>query len=91
MSIIHQFRRGRRGEAGQTLVLYAVMALVLFLVVAMCVDGGMIYLTKAELDKAVDAAVLSKTEHVGRRGQKLHECSRRALRTAKERMAARGC
>ena len=59
MSIVHQFRRGRRGEAGQTLVLYVIMALALVLVVAMCVDGGTIYLTKAELDKAADAAVLT--------------------------------
>ena len=64
MNIIHQFRRGRPGEAGQTVVLYAIMALVLFLVVAMCVDGGSIYLTRAELDKAVDSAALTAVRNL---------------------------
>ena len=64
MSIVHQFRRGRRGEAGQSLVFYAIMALVLFLVVALSVDGGVIYLTRAELDKAVDAAVLTAVRNL---------------------------
>ena len=39
-------------------------ALALVLVVAMCVDGGTIYLTKAELDKAADAAVLTAVRNL---------------------------
>lgn len=48
-------------------------------------------LARRDLWAAVDQAVVGKTQHVARRGQGLHECSRRALHTAKERMAVRGC
>ena len=64
MSIVNQLCRGRRGEAGQTLVLYAIMALTLVLAVGLCVDGAVVYLTKAELDKAVDAAALTAVRNL---------------------------
>lgn len=48
-------------------------------------------LARRDLWAAVDQAVVGKTQHVARRGQGLHEYSRRALYAAKERMAARGC
>ena len=64
MNIVHQFRRERHGEAGQTLVLFAIMALVLFLVMGLCVDAGTIYMTKAELDKSVDAAALTAVRNL---------------------------
>ncbi|MFA5193808.1 MAG: TadE/TadG family type IV pilus assembly protein [Verrucomicrobiia bacterium] len=58
MNIVRHLIRKRRGKAGQTLVMYAIMTIVLFLVVGMCIDGAAIYLSKAALDKAVDAAAL---------------------------------
>lgn len=64
MSRIHQLGWKRRGRAGQTLVMYAIMAIVLFIVVGMCIDGATIYLSKAALDKAVDAAALTAVRNL---------------------------
>ncbi len=59
MNKLHQLRWECRKKAGQNLVFFAIMLLALILVVGLCVDAGTIYLTKAELDKAVDAASLT--------------------------------
>jgi Flp pilus assembly protein TadG len=59
MNTFYQLRRGCRKKAGQTLALFAIMCLSLLIVVGLCVDAGTVYLAKAELDKAVDAASLT--------------------------------
>ena len=59
MNKLHQLRRECRKKAGQNLIFFAIMFLTLLLVVGLCVDAGTVYLTKAELDKAVDAASLT--------------------------------
>jgi len=59
MNIFHHLSRKLRKKSGQTLIFFAIMVLMLFLVVGMSIDAGSIYLTKASLDKAVDAAALT--------------------------------
>jgi Flp pilus assembly protein TadG len=59
MNMLYCFGNQQRRKSGQTLVFFAIMSLMLFLVVGLCVDAGSIYLTKASLDKAVDAASLT--------------------------------
>ena len=59
MNQLHQLRGRCRKKAGQTLAFFAIMLLALLLVVGLCVDAGTFYLTKAALDKAVDAASLT--------------------------------
>lgn len=58
MNTAHHLSQGRREKAGQTIVFFAIMLSMLIVVVGMTVDAGAIYLTKASLDKAVDAASL---------------------------------
>ncbi len=48
-----------RGEEGQVLIVLAIGGLVLILFMGLAVDGGMAYITKAKLSKAVDAACLT--------------------------------
>jgi Flp pilus assembly protein TadG len=48
-----------KGEEGQILIVMAVSGLVLILFMGLAVDGGMAYITKAKLSKAVDAACLT--------------------------------
>ncbi|MBI5817649.1 MAG: VWA domain-containing protein [Verrucomicrobia bacterium] len=64
MNIVRHLIGKRRGKAGQTLVMYAILAIVLFLVIGMCIDGATIYLSKAALDKAVDAAALTAVRNL---------------------------
>jgi Flp pilus assembly protein TadG len=58
MNLIYHFSRRLRKKSGQTLIFFAIMVLALMLVVGLCIDAGSFYLTKASLDKAVDAAAL---------------------------------
>ena len=48
-----------KGEEGQILIVLAIGGLVLILFMGLAVDGGMAYITKAKLSKAVDAACLT--------------------------------
>ena len=52
-------RSGRHASAGQTLLIFALVAVVLFGIVGLAVDAGMSYLTAAGADRAASAAVLS--------------------------------
>ncbi|MFA6562337.1 MAG: VWA domain-containing protein [Verrucomicrobiia bacterium] len=56
--------RGHRKETGQTLIFFAIMMLMLILVVGMTVDAATIYLSKASMDKAVDAAGLTAVRNL---------------------------
>ncbi len=56
-----KFFRGRKtgsGESGQILPMFAVFLVVMILFVALAVDLGYAYVTKANLSKAIDAAAL---------------------------------
>ncbi|MCX6898690.1 MAG: VWA domain-containing protein [Verrucomicrobia bacterium] len=79
MSIVHHLGLKRRGEAGQTLVVYAIMSLVLVLVVGLCMDGATIYLSKAALDKAVDAAALTAVRNLFQGDERASEVAQAAL------------
>ncbi|MCX6907068.1 MAG: pilus assembly protein TadG-related protein, partial [Verrucomicrobia bacterium] len=59
MNIVHHLSGKLWKKSGQTLIFFAIMVLALFVVVGLCVDAGSVYLTKASLDKAVDAASLT--------------------------------
>lgn len=50
---------GRRGERGATLVIVALMVFMLFGMAALSIDYGMVKATKAEAQRAVDAAALA--------------------------------
>jgi len=49
----------RRNEDGQIIVMVALVAVVLTATVGIAIDVGRLYVTKAELSRAVDAAALS--------------------------------
>ena len=51
--------RVTKDERGQVLVILALLLPVLILFVGLAIDGGMAYITKAKLSKAVDAACLT--------------------------------
>lgn len=56
-----KFFRGRKigsGESGQILPMFAVFLIVMILFVALAIDLGYAYVSKANLSKAVDAAAL---------------------------------
>ncbi|MFA6562336.1 MAG: pilus assembly protein [Verrucomicrobiia bacterium] len=79
MSIVHHLSRKRREKAGQTLVVYAIMSLVLIFAVGLCVDGATIYLCKAALDKAVDAASLTAVRNLFQGDEQASEVAQTAL------------
>ncbi|NPV84809.1 MAG: VWA domain-containing protein [Anaerolineae bacterium] len=52
-------KKGRRSEKGQVLVIFAVVALVLLFFTGLALDAGSVYVTHAQLKRAVDAAAVS--------------------------------
>ena len=57
-SIPEQVKR-RRGERGNVMIMTAILAVGLVLAVGLCIDGARIYMTRAELQNAADAAALA--------------------------------
>lgn len=53
-----QFER-RKGEHGNVMIMTAILAIGLVLAVGLCIDGARIYMTRAELQNAADAAALA--------------------------------
>lgn len=53
-----QFKR-RKGEHGNVMIMTAILAVGLVLAVGLCIDGARIYMTRAELQNAADAAALA--------------------------------
>jgi putative Flp pilus-assembly TadE/G-like protein len=49
----------RRGERGNVMIMTAILAVGLVLAVGLCIDGARIYMTRAELQNAADAAALA--------------------------------
>jgi Flp pilus assembly protein TadG len=58
-------RKFRSGERGQVLILFALSLVILLLFVGLAIDFGLAYVTKADLGKAVDAAVLTGAKNTG--------------------------
>jgi Flp pilus assembly protein TadG len=58
-------RKFRSGERGQVLILFALSLVILLLFVGLAIDFGLAYVTKANLGKAVDAAVLTAAKNTG--------------------------
>jgi Flp pilus assembly protein TadG len=52
-------QRERSGERGSIMIMTAIFALLLLLMVGLCLDVSRIYLVRAELQKAADAAALN--------------------------------
>lgn len=59
------FRMNRRQESGQTIVLMALALVGLLVSTGLAVDGAMLMVRKAQLDRAVDAAALAGVVKVG--------------------------
>jgi Flp pilus assembly protein TadG len=53
-----QFPQGGRRKSGQILVLFALLLPVLFLMLGLCIDMGILYLKKAQMSKAADSVAL---------------------------------
>jgi len=49
----------RKGERGNVMIMTAILAVGLVLAVGLCIDGARIYMTRAELQNAADAAALA--------------------------------
>ena len=49
----------RKGERGNVMIMTAIFAVGLVLAVGLCIDGARIYMTRAELQNAADAAALA--------------------------------
>ncbi len=56
-------QNSRKAERGQVLILCALFMIVLMLFVGLAIDFGMAYVTKAQLGKAADAAVLTASRY----------------------------
>ncbi len=54
-----KFTRLRRSEDGQSLLMFVLFIIVLFVFIGLGVDMGFAYITRARLSKAVDAACLT--------------------------------
>lgn len=59
MTLTPEQIRRRRGERGNVMIMTAILAVGLVLAVGLCIDGARIYMTRAELQNAADAAALS--------------------------------
>src|SRR5260370_15222985 len=60
MSAMNEQRDGlRSGERGSIMIMTAIFALLLLLMVGLCIDISRIYVVRAELQNAADAAALT--------------------------------
>lgn len=72
-------RRWFAEEAGNSLILTAFALLVLLSMAGLAIDGGMLYMTKAELQKTANAAVLSGAQELTNSEAKVAEVSRKIV------------
>lgn len=56
--------RARSGRSGQVLVLFALFLFILLVFMGLAIDGGFMYVTRANLSKAVDAATLAAIKNL---------------------------
>src|SRR5262245_61965295 len=54
-----QLKRQRSNERGSIILMTAIFMLILFLMLGLCIDVSRIYMIRAELQNAADAAALS--------------------------------
>src|SRR5262249_14693771 len=54
-----QQQSDRKGESGNVMIMTAILAVGLVLAVGLCIDGARVYMTRAELQNAADAAALA--------------------------------
>jgi Flp pilus assembly protein TadG len=66
LSLQNSVNHRESGERGQTLVLFLLMMVILFVFVGMGIDLGFAYITKAQLSKAVDSAALSGMRNIAK-------------------------
>src|SRR6266404_1200682 len=65
MASMNEQRDGMKsGESGSIIIMTAIFALLLLLMVGLCLDVSRIYLTRAELQNAADAAALTATREL---------------------------
>ena len=69
-------RRWFAEESGNTLILAAFSLLVLLTIAGLAIDGGMVYMTKSELQKTANAAVLSGAQELTNSEAKVEEVAR---------------
>lgn len=56
--------RARSGRSGQVLVLFALFLFILLVFMGLAIDGGFMFVTRANLSKAVDAATLAAIKNL---------------------------
>jgi hypothetical protein len=83
-----RFFRGRSSTSGAVLVLSVIAFLVLLLVAALVIDGGLIYGRRAEVAKAVDAAAIAGVDNFAQ-GEGVAEQLARDLFSANYRITSR--
>ena len=59
MSSVNEQQDRRRGERGSIIIMTAIFMLLLFLMLGLCIDVSRIYMVRAELQNAADAAALT--------------------------------
>ncbi|HET7738411.1 MAG TPA: pilus assembly protein TadG-related protein [Tepidiformaceae bacterium] len=64
MAFLKRFRRGSRGEQGQSLVLFALGSVVFIALVGMSVDVGRLVFARTDLQKAADAAAFAGAQEL---------------------------
>jgi hypothetical protein len=66
-------------ESGNTLILAAISLMVLLTIAGLAIDGGMLYMTKSELQKTANAAVLSGAQELTNNEVKVEEITRNVV------------
>ena len=66
-------------ESGNTIILAAFSLLVLLTIAGLAIDGGMLYMTKSELQKTANAAVLSGAQELTNNEAKVDEITRKTV------------
>jgi hypothetical protein len=69
-------RRWLAEESGNTIILAALSMFVILGIAGLAIDGGMVYMTKAELQKTANAAVLSGAQELTNSEAKVDEVAR---------------
>jgi hypothetical protein len=69
-------RRWFAEESGNTIILAALSLFVLLSIAGLAIDGGMLYMTKAELQKTANAAVLSGAQELTNNEGKVEDVTR---------------
>lgn len=66
-------------ESGSTIILAALAMFVLLAIAGLAIDGGMVYMTKSQLQKTANAAVLSGAQELTNTEAKVNEVARNVV------------